>query len=640
MNRLDEMYRIRQIGARWEVYNPANGHIFGAHPSREKALAQQRALYKFAPPEKEGKMAKEDDWDDLHEAGYDASASDENFAYVPKDAPPSGRKLKIGDAEHTWRAVQAVADWRYRGQALDIPKSAKPGIVRKVGAAVRKFFKGKEQKYYLSWLHTGKKPDKKPLDEMYIPTPRFTAADMAGFPPVTVDPDLRQRLVEMFKDADPLFVTRPLAVLDGVSENGLRYDEQMLDDILNQVNAKHPAARRGHVSEADRGSAFPPDEGWWIGAVRGTFHDRPAVFGKCYLSPTQPLHEMVKAREVTGTPISNSIWGGADRVGNPDGTWHSLETEIETIDFVPEERAALRELGGEFKVTSEMEDGMAGHDDEAQDRALFKQLMAQYSAKEIHEALREAGRAHEVAGLHLKECEPGMAREMLSAVQRRQVAEGYFREEEASPQETYGMLKEEARKHIMEAFAKEKGFRLSREEEEEATRKAREEEEARVRESVSEMGNLRTQVAKMGKSMRAMLDEKRERAFADAVENHFQAIHLPPNSPKESLLAQHKKNFRTLIVAEMAASGQTEQERIPAVAAKVWTDYEPIAKQMLAEMMGPPAFVQAHDGGGPNRYGFDPQTGLYSDEKIAEVKRNLGLGGSRLGYAPRKEGDQ
>lgn len=46
-------YKVRKIDDEWETYNPETGKVYGKHPTRGQAVAQQGALYKNAPPEKE-----------------------------------------------------------------------------------------------------------------------------------------------------------------------------------------------------------------------------------------------------------------------------------------------------------------------------------------------------------------------------------------------------------------------------------------------------------------------------------------------------------------------------------------------------------------------------------------------------------
>lgn len=48
-------YNVKKKGNKWIVYNPDTGKIYGTHPTRKDAEAQQKALYVNAPPSKEGK---------------------------------------------------------------------------------------------------------------------------------------------------------------------------------------------------------------------------------------------------------------------------------------------------------------------------------------------------------------------------------------------------------------------------------------------------------------------------------------------------------------------------------------------------------------------------------------------------------
>ena len=194
---------------------------------------------------------------------------------VPKSAPPSDfadppSGLYVGNAHHAALAVQAVTSGLMGSKAK---ARSTPGVKSKIATAIRKFYSGDEQKYYLSWLSTGKKPDEKPaseirhMREMYITAPAYSLEDEARFPDVPIAPGVNIEALTA-NDPNPVFVIRPLAILDAVSDNGLVYNRAVFEAIYTQVLKKKPASRRGHVSEADRASAFPPDEGYWVGVVK------------------------------------------------------------------------------------------------------------------------------------------------------------------------------------------------------------------------------------------------------------------------------------------------------------------------------------------------------------------------------------
>ena len=69
--------------------------------------------------------------------GTQHPASD--FAYVPDSTKPSTWKLPIFDASHAAAAKAALSSGGFRGQKVQIPSSALPGVRRKVNAANKKF---------------------------------------------------------------------------------------------------------------------------------------------------------------------------------------------------------------------------------------------------------------------------------------------------------------------------------------------------------------------------------------------------------------------------------------------------------------------------------------------------------------------
>lgn len=541
---------------------------------------------------------------------------------IPKNAPESDfadppKGLYVGDAKHAGLAVQAVSHKGFRGNVAK--NKSKPGVKAKVGTAVRKFYKGELQKYYLTWLRTGKKPDKRPMTEIAIMTPHFEPSDEPRFPDPPITPGVN--LAELvLNDPKPLFVTRPLAIEGGLSDNNLQYTAEMLDEIYKQVLAKRPPARLGHVSENNRSWEVPPDSGLWVGVLdvpNDEIFGHRTIYGKCYIYPTMPLHEMVRKRSAAGTPLSNSIWGQADLVDNTDGTVRSQETDLESIDFVSPERAALKALGGDFVVTSEMkEEAMAEeHSDAAADLDLFKKAVASIKPEDVHDMLHEAGRAHEVARAHLRlhemggTCEGKMA-DMLTREGRAKLAEAHLREE-ATPEESYKMLSEAHRKHVAEAYAKEFGNTLAEE--------TKVKEEAKTKEAIGEMSN---RLAEMEKTIKAYQRADFERALDAAIDTYF-PVQMTTDKGKEGL-ANLKRQMRKGSLAEMAGmdKGQT-QDNIKAACDKVWDeDTKALTEMFYASVAGPGVVVAPPKGGNPKdfRTGIDQSTGFFSTEFMQTAK--------------------
>jgi hypothetical protein len=546
---------------------------------------------------------------DLNEITYNANTPDEDFGYVP-GGTSSGRKFKLGDAEHVKLAVPTFVNWSFRGNAPDIPTSAKPGLKRKIAAAIHKYLSGDEAKYYAQWLSSGKQPDKKTgearrVREMYIAAPSYRVEDEPNFPdvPLTVSLDLIKA-----RDPDPVLVTRPLAILGEVSENGLVYNEAICEAILAQVNAKKPAARRGHVAETNRSSAFPPDAGYWVGAMEDTaFYGKKAIFGKCWVVPGTPMREMALNRQVTGTPLSNSIWGSVAEREDEQGNTVPVGLTLETIDFVPAERAALQALGGQFTITSEtiQEETTMDGDESLTD------LLKGKAPGELYAHLSEAGHGHKLAEMHLKEgkcaeCTGSALHEMLGG-HSGAVCETHLRES-ATPEETYAMLPEGHRKHVAEAYAREMGLGMAP--------------LGETNKQASEMVSVQRQLAEMQNVIKSYQRQDYERGLQDTVDGFYTDWNVvtPDGRGKlDSLKRQH----RLLTVAEMAGSAKLED--IAPAAAKAWDELKPVAETMKVALAGPNAFVSYGTPSNNNPYGYDRATGRYSDEAVDKARRGVGL---------------
>lgn len=562
---------------------------------------------------------------------------------VPKGAPESDfaappKGLYVGDAMHAAKAVQAVSNKGLMGNRASKGKREAPGAKGKIESAIRKFYKGDEQKYYLSWLHTGKKPEKKPTAEMHlsevaIMTPHFTASDEARFPDPPFSPGVDvSRLTA--GEANPRFIIRPLAIEGGVSDNNLKYTAEMLDEIYQQVRDKHVPGRLGHVAEANRSWEVPPDSCLWVGVLDdpGTVFGKRTIFGKAYLYPNMPLYEMVEKRAAAGTPLSNSIWGLADLTDNEDGTVSSQSTDIESIDFVSPERAALKALGGDFVMTSEMEvQPMTEHEDAAQDLELFKKAVASIKPDIIHEMLHEGGYAHEVARSHIKmhemtgECPGGTMSEMFSREGRAKMCESHLREE-ATPEETYKMLSEAHRAHVAECYAKEKGGNTL------AETQAREEE---AKKSIGEMTTRVSEMEKNNTELKARISElekvnkAHERADfereLDAVIATYFVAEVRTEKGKE-VVQNLKRQMRKGSLAEMAGmeNGQIAAN-IKTACDKVWAeDTKALAEMAYAGLQGPAAVINApRNPNAGNRLGVDPATGHFTPEFMKDVQQRV-----------------
>ena len=536
----------------------------------------------------------ENDADDLHEAQYDASVGNENFAYAPAGEPPSARKFKIGDAEHVKLAVPAFVNWSFRGNTPDIPTSAKAGMKRKIAAAIHKHLSGDEAAYYEKYLSTGKQPDKGVHEMIAFNLPPFRFGDEVRFPEVPTDPSVN--LNEMIDgNPKPMFITRPLAIAGNTSDNGIVYDDHLLEMISSQVISK--VARQGHIPEDERAWSFPDDAAVWVGKLR----DGDTLYGKAYVHPNTHFAQMVQVRKAAGSTLSTSIWGNAAMMDNGDGTRSIVELELESVDFVPAERASLEALGGQFELTSEM-----GKDNDMADRGLAE-LMKQ-PPEAIHEALHEAGHAHKVAELHMKsgkcaECAGAAVREMLSEAQRRGVTEARMKEMDGN--EIYSNLTEAQRKGVAEAHCAEAKMKMVPASED-------------VSSGVAEMKTMRSNIAEMQSTIARYEREDFDRSLIAAIDRRLDwKINTEDGQRK---IAALKANLRVQVVAEMA--GSTKKEEIEAAANRAWETFKPLAEMTRTALAGPSAVI-GNGASSPADNIIDPVTGLYSREFVDQATRKF-----------------
>jgi len=529
------------------------------------------------------------------------------FAYEPQKGE---KKLPIDDAEHA--AVQAVTTG-LEGNKADIPDADLAGVKGRIAAAINKFYSGAEAEYCLS--HSGKKPDEKPVHEIRLSTPSF--AFKGPVPDVPIAPGVDyDALIAMtcpdcggkgcvncdgtgsVPDPKPLFVVRPLGKLNAVSDNNLKYDQPLLDNIREQVITKKPAGRQGHVSEANSSWEFPDDVAIWVGAAQ----HGDTLFGKAFVYRNTPFHEMVIRRKAAGSTLSNSIWGKGQFGGNADGTKNLRGLNLEVIDFAPMERAALEALGGQFETTSEM-----------REEPMADKPVTEMTAEE----------RHSIAADHIKTMAPSAVYEMMPDATRQHCAEMRCREME--PSAVNEMLPMGHRQHISECYVKEFGGQTMPAATPAAEMTDNSKQVAEMAKQVAEMASLIAEQKKEREQDRAVIAEFKQREF-DSAMNAAAArpfatweVRRPENQP---VMASAQNNFKMYIVAEMAAmDGGQKLENIEAAASAAWPKYEPQAAMLKVALSGGAARVGVSETSQPGAsYGYDPKTGRYTDEAAQRAR--------------------
>jgi len=148
-------------------------------------------------------------------------------------------------------------------------------------------------------------------------------------------------------DANPLFVTLPIAQVGAESRNGLLYDDALVGQLEQQINAKRPGGIMGHISEKDRSTAFPVPDVYWVGAAR---HE-DMLWGKGYVPPGK-ARDYIRRQKAIGGQIATSIYGGGAFETNGQGARRLAKFNLESLDLAPPDRAALQ-MERPFAVTSE-----------------------------------------------------------------------------------------------------------------------------------------------------------------------------------------------------------------------------------------------------------------------------------------------
>lgn len=151
------------------------------------------------------------------------------------------------------------------------------------------------------------------------------------------------------RDASPMFVTLPIAEIGAVSNNGLLYDEPLVDSIAEQINSKRPGGIFGHLKDDDRTTSFPLPAGLWIGAKKVG----ETLWAKSYIPPGA-ARDYVHTLKDVGGEIATSIYGKGKFEKVRDGVRRLVNFNLESLDFAPPGRAALG-LGAIPYVTAEMD---------------------------------------------------------------------------------------------------------------------------------------------------------------------------------------------------------------------------------------------------------------------------------------------
>ena len=269
-----------------------------------------------------------------------ANAPDSDFAY------PKEKKLYLGDETHLADAITALQPGGFEGKRVQIPKDEKKAVVARIRARVNKLSDQEKKKHLL-----GRLKDSGFVSETITVNHIFQFK--GNFPKVATFSDVDVPSLTRGDDDPDKFVTLPIAQIGAVSENGLLYDESLVNSILNQIQANRPVGLQGHINQDEKSTAFPLPVGLWVGAVLKD----GVLWAKAYLFKG-PFRDFVKATKAVRGTLATSIYGDGDFEPVNQNVRRCLDLNLQSIDFAPAERASLVVGDGkQFELTSEYKDG-------------------------------------------------------------------------------------------------------------------------------------------------------------------------------------------------------------------------------------------------------------------------------------------
>jgi len=153
-------------------------------------------------------------------------------------------------------------------------------------------------------------------------------------------------------DPSPRFLTLPIGKANTTSGNKRHYDEAFVLELERQTLALKPVGLMGHLSDAERATAFPQEAIYWVGAKR----EGDLLWGKGYVPPG-PFRDRIERYKASHKSLATSI--DAQAQGAWDNTLGAYRMDAKTlklgqIDLAPADRAGIPDLAAVPHLTSEM----------------------------------------------------------------------------------------------------------------------------------------------------------------------------------------------------------------------------------------------------------------------------------------------
>jgi hypothetical protein len=152
-------------------------------------------------------------------------------------------------------------------------------------------------------------------------------------------------------ESDPMFITLPIAKVNAKSGNGRYYDEAFVMELMKQTLANKPIGLMGHMTEAERATAFKPEAVHWVGAVR----DGDMIWGKGLV--VGEAKARIARYKASGKSIATSIDAHADGIWDESLKAYRMRADtlrLSQIDLAPSDRAGIGDLARVPMITTEL----------------------------------------------------------------------------------------------------------------------------------------------------------------------------------------------------------------------------------------------------------------------------------------------
>lgn len=191
--------------------------------------------------------------------------------------------------------------------------------------------------------------------------------------------------------AEPMFVTLPIAKVNVKSGNNRYYDEAFAVEIMRQTLETKPIGLFGHLSETERATSFRPESVHWVGALRvdDTIWGKGLVVGEA--------KERIARYKASGKAIATSIDANASGAWDESIGAYRMDAStlrLNQIDFAPADRAGIPQLARVPMITTEMVEPVNVIEETTEEKTVDKlqviQELTEADARLLPEPVRQA----------------------------------------------------------------------------------------------------------------------------------------------------------------------------------------------------------------------------------------------------------